>query len=185
MYDVHGVEPRTGQKRSFLPYGVVWDIVPKTWILNFIILFYVVLVAIFFQVSFFKKHGHYLLAHPHGPIVGVTIFFMNQWDMPFVKRKHYIDEHLAIITIKKYHYITMTSTQESVVDFLSKKNIPFSLKTIAMKLKMKKRPVLAVCHQDPRIKKTHPSHCGSGKQEASLFVLSEDSKWLETKYFIG
>lgn len=78
----------------------------------------------------------------------------------------------------------MTSTQESVVEFLSKKNIPFSLKTISRNLKMKKRPILAVCHQDPRIKKVHPSHCGSGKEKASLFVLSSEQKWLETKCFI-
>lgn len=78
----------------------------------------------------------------------------------------------------------MISTQESVVEFLRTKNIPVSLKTISRNLKMKKRPILAVCHQDPQIKKVHPSHCGSGKEEASLFVLSSSEKWVKVKSFV-
>lgn len=79
----------------------------------------------------------------------------------------------------------MASTQESVVDFLRAKKVPVSLRTISQGLGLKKRPVLAVCHQDPQITKVHPSHCGSGKDHASLFILSSDEKWIETKAFVG
>ncbi len=77
----------------------------------------------------------------------------------------------------------MTSIHESVVDFLRAKKVPVSLTTISKRLGLKKRPVLAVCHQDPEITKVHPSHCGSGKEKASLFVLSSDEEWIVTKSF--
>ena len=79
----------------------------------------------------------------------------------------------------------MPSARESVVDLLREKNAPLSARSISRELGLKKRVVVAVCHQDPLLMKVHPSHCGWGKEEASLFVFSEDKKWLGTKEFLG
>lgn len=55
--------------------------------------------------------------------------------------------------------------------------------TISRRLGLKKIPVVDVCHQEPEITKVHPSHCGSRKENTSLFVLSSNEKWIETKSF--
>lgn len=78
----------------------------------------------------------------------------------------------------------MVSTQESVTNFLEEKKVPMSLKSISKKLRLKKRPVLAVCKQNPDVTMVHPSHCGSGKTKASIFVWSKDNKWVTSKEFI-
>ena len=76
---------------------------------------------------------------------------------------------------------TITTTHQSIMVFLQDKSKPVSARKIAITLKMKKRAVLAVCHQEPKIMKVHPSHCGWGKEEASLFIISDDEKWMNVK----
>lgn len=75
--------------------------------------------------------------------------------------------------------------RESVLHFLEKWTIPVSIKKISNELAMKKKLALAICHKEPGVLKVHPSHCGSGKEKASLFILSSDEKWIEIKEFSG
>lgn len=70
------------------------------------------------------------------------------------------------------------STVDLVSDLLKEKNVPMSVRKISHNLHMKKRVVLAICHQVPEISYVEPSWCGSGRTKGSLFVYSSDPKWL-------
>ena len=78
---------------------------------------------------------------------------------------------------------TMKSVQERVVEFLKEKKGPVSLKHISRELRLKKRRVVSVCHQDLGITKVHPSHCGSGKNHASIFMYTTDPKYTTVMEF--
>ena len=59
----------------------------------------------------------------------------------------------------------------------SRGEIPLSVKHISNKLKVKKRCIIAICNEEKMIKKVHPSHCGSGRDHASIFIYSTNDKW--------
>ena len=73
----------------------------------------------------------------------------------------------------------MSSTpMELVCEHLQKKNVPMGVRKISRDLNLKKRAVLAICHQAPEVSVVAPSWVGSGRFQGSLFVYSTDPKWL-------
>lgn len=71
-----------------------------------------------------------------------------------------------------------STPMELVCGHLKEKNVPMSVRKIASDLNLKKRSVLAMCHQAPELSVVDPSWCGSGRNHGSLFVYSNDPKWL-------
>ena len=77
------------------------------------------------------------------------------------------------------------SSLELVTGLLKDKNVPVSVRKISRDLHLKKRTVLAICHQVPELSRVNPSWCGSGRTESSLFVYSSNPKWLSLKPAYG
>ena len=80
----------------------------------------------------------------------------------------------------------MIKTDMSVLEYLqSRENVPISIKSIGKKLKIKNRAVFAICMEDYKIKKVHPSHVGCGRTESNIFVVSDDNKWVKCRELIS
>ena len=77
------------------------------------------------------------------------------------------------------------SSLELVTGLLKEKNVPMSVRSISHNLHMKKRAVLAICHEVPELSYVHPSWCGSGRTKGSVFVYSSKTKWLDIKPAYG
>lgn len=80
----------------------------------------------------------------------------------------------------------LTMSESAVLGFLKRnEDVPYSIRTISNRLKIKKRCVFAICSNSNCIQSVDPISCGSGRSSSSIFVFSPTKKWKVEKSMIS